>query len=238
VITADLDLVPNDRLNYRIALIDAFRRRGIYPKDRSSETSAPGRTLSVETLRWRPPDPTRRPEHWKDIEGKYEKIAKYLKPYADENLYLKDRQERFCRKVDWQRALKQQFRDAFDEVPDFAREVGLNPEHDFEVEELRSAMRIGPDGQNIPQVLISLSQTVRLHTNGQGYWFPGGSSLIIDLTGPTVRYCVSKSVDNAATRNRTAEFFAQSRRDPLHALFFRPNKHRPFAALHQLARER
>jgi hypothetical protein len=90
VITADLDLVPDDRLNYRVALIDAFRRRGIYPKDRSSETSAAGRTLSVETLRWRPPDPTRRPEHWKDIEGKYEKIAKYLKPYADENLYLKD----------------------------------------------------------------------------------------------------------------------------------------------------
>jgi hypothetical protein len=38
-------------------------------------------------------------------------------------------------------------------------------------------MRIGPDGQNIPQVLISLSQTVRLRTNGQAYWFPGGSSL-------------------------------------------------------------
>jgi hypothetical protein len=67
VITADLDLVPDDRLNYRVALIDAFRRRGIYPKDTSSGTSAAGRTLSVETLRWRSPDPTRRPKQWDAI---------------------------------------------------------------------------------------------------------------------------------------------------------------------------
>jgi hypothetical protein len=97
-------------------------------------------------------------------------------------------------------------------------------------------MRIGPDGQNIPQVLISLAQTVPVRNNGESYKFPGGSSLIIDLTVPTVRYCVSKSVDNAATRKRTAEFFAQSGRDPLYALFFRPDPRRPFAALHQLSR--
>jgi hypothetical protein len=236
VITADLDLVPDDRLNYRVAFIDAFRRRGIYPMDGSNQTSAAGRTLSVETLRWHAPDPARRPKHWTAIQSNYKKIADYLKPYADENLYLKDREERFRRKVERQQALKRQFRDAFDEVPDFAREVGLNPEHDFEVEELRSAMRIGPDGQSIPQVLISLAQTVQVRTNGQSNKFPGGSSLIIDLTVPMVRYCVSKSVDNAVTRKRTAEFLAQSRRDPLHALFFRPNPRRPFAALHHLAR--
>jgi hypothetical protein len=60
--------------------------------------------------------------------------------------------------------------------------------------------------------------------------------LIIDLTVPAVRYCVSKSVDNASTRKRTAEFLAEARKDPLHALFFRPDPRRPFAALHQLSR--
>ena len=97
-------------------------------------------------------------------------------------------------------------------------------------------MRIGPDGQSIPQVLISPTQTVTVRNDGQTFEFPGGSSLIIGLTVPAVRYCVSKSVDNASTRKRTAEFLAEARKDPLHALFFRPDPRRPFAALHQLSR--
>ena len=85
-------------------------------------------------------------------------------------------------------------------------------------------------------MLISLIQTVQVHADGQSYEFPGGSTLIVDLTVPAVRYCVSKSIDNAATRKRTAEFLAEAQRDPLHALFFRPDPRRPFAALHELSR--
>jgi hypothetical protein len=44
MITADTDLVPNDEWGYRIAMIDAFKKRGIYPRDI--------KTLSPETLRW------------------------------------------------------------------------------------------------------------------------------------------------------------------------------------------
>lgn len=32
VITADADLIPDDRLNYRLAFVEAFRRRGIFPE--------------------------------------------------------------------------------------------------------------------------------------------------------------------------------------------------------------
>jgi hypothetical protein len=31
IITADTDLIPDDRLNYRLAFVEAFRRRGIFP---------------------------------------------------------------------------------------------------------------------------------------------------------------------------------------------------------------
>jgi hypothetical protein len=44
IITADTDLVPDDDLGYRIAFIEAFRRRGIYPRDI--------RTLSESSLSW------------------------------------------------------------------------------------------------------------------------------------------------------------------------------------------
>jgi hypothetical protein len=44
IITADTDLVPEDDMGYRIAFIESFRRRGIYPRDI--------RTLSESSLSW------------------------------------------------------------------------------------------------------------------------------------------------------------------------------------------
>jgi hypothetical protein len=45
LITADFDLVPNDTHKYRVAFVEAFRRRGIYPRHLP--------TLSVDSLVWR-----------------------------------------------------------------------------------------------------------------------------------------------------------------------------------------
>ena len=50
LITADYDLVPEDERNYRVAIIEAFRGWGIYPRD--------VRTLSVDSLRWERPKDT------------------------------------------------------------------------------------------------------------------------------------------------------------------------------------
>jgi hypothetical protein len=47
LITLDSDMVGDDALGYRIAIIEAFRKRGIFPAD--------VRTLSVESLRWHAP---------------------------------------------------------------------------------------------------------------------------------------------------------------------------------------
>ena len=48
MITADYDLVPNDRDGYRIAMIESFRQHGIYPSN--------VRSLSEESLLWLAPD--------------------------------------------------------------------------------------------------------------------------------------------------------------------------------------
>jgi len=47
IITADADLIPDDQLNYRIAFVEAFRRRGIYPENVLS--------MSPDNLLWDPP---------------------------------------------------------------------------------------------------------------------------------------------------------------------------------------
>lgn len=236
IITADFDLVPDDRLNYRVALIDAFRRRGIYPVSETGEPSpANPRTLSVDTLRWRAPDARRHAKHWSVIEEHYRQVAAMLKPYADECLYLHDREERFRRKTACVEQLKGLVADTLKKSPAFAEELGLDPAEDFEVDELRNAMRVGPDGRHIPQVLVSLTQSVTLGQGRAAFAFPGGCSLIFDLTVPAITYCVGKGVANQARRDSTTAFVEKSRADPLHALFFRPDPRRPFAALHQLS---
>ena len=48
LITADRDLVPDDDKGYRVAFMQAFRRRGIYPAD--------VRDLSTESVCWQRPE--------------------------------------------------------------------------------------------------------------------------------------------------------------------------------------
>lgn len=47
LVTADFEVVSDDDLNYRVALVEAFRRRGLYPSGVSS--------LSPSSLRWASP---------------------------------------------------------------------------------------------------------------------------------------------------------------------------------------
>jgi hypothetical protein len=48
MVTADYDVVPDDDRNYRVALVEAFRKWGVYPRE--------VKTLSVESLLWGQPD--------------------------------------------------------------------------------------------------------------------------------------------------------------------------------------
>jgi hypothetical protein len=57
LITADTDFFPDDPRRYRLAFIEAFRNRGIYPLDI--------RALAEDALRWNPLDP----QEWKSIES-------------------------------------------------------------------------------------------------------------------------------------------------------------------------
>ena len=47
LVTADADLVPDDRLNYRLCVIEAFRKRGIFPEGCAS--------MAPDALMWQPP---------------------------------------------------------------------------------------------------------------------------------------------------------------------------------------
>ena len=220
LITADSDMVPDDSLGYRVAFVEAFRGRGIYPSDVA--------TLSVDTLRWQGVD--------YPLEA-YKPIVKHLKKFADECLYIEDREELFKRT----RAERRRLHDAVEKLwkadPGIAKPLGIDPAHPFEVHELRRAERTGPDGSTHPQVVVAITQQRDIEVPGaiQPVKFHGGSTLIIDLRKPELQYAIRKRIDHTGREHSTRAFLQQSLKDPLTALLHDPARRNPFGALHGLA---
>ena len=145
IITADYDLVADDRYNYRVAFVEAFRKRGIYPRDID--------TLSVDTLRWKGVDLADWPP------AQYRRIIDQLKEYADECFYITDREQLFRRTRRQRKLLHNTLIKIFKKAPTLASKLGLDHNSTFEVHALRRSNRVGPNGNHIPQVVVVLTQS-------------------------------------------------------------------------------
>ena len=236
IITADFDLVSDDRFNYRVAFVEAFRGRGIYPRDLD--------TLSVDTLRWQGYDLSSLPK--KDraaISGQVGEIVERLKRYADACLYINDREKLFRETRDQRAALQRALKRAFKATPKFAAELGVSLKEgdsamrEFEVHALRRSLKTGADGKQIPQVVVELTQERVIEVEGSKHIFRGGSTLIVNLSKPEVEYRIIKNINSPSRLERTAEFLRDVNQDPLRALLFAPDRPEPFAALHTFAEE-
>lgn len=222
IITADADLVEDDRYHYRVAFVEAFRRRGIYPRDLD--------TLSVDTLRWKGVDLAEPPPQ-------YERIIKQLKEYADACFYITEREQLFRRTREQRALLHDTLEEIFKNTPKFASQLGLDPTAQFEVHALRRSNRVGPAGNHKPQVVVALTQLLPIAIEGaaESHTFRGGSTLIVDLAKPAVQYAIIKNIDSENRRKRTTEFLKAALQDPVQALLLVPNQKERFAALHSLA---
>ena len=137
----------------------------------------------------------------------------------------------------------------FLETPENKTEVGglesKNGKYTFEVHSFRGAQRVGPDGNTLNEVIISLTQrrTVALEENpsSQGkaetFDFRGGCTMILDLQSLKLKYVVKKLIDNRdgrLTRQRTYRMGEGSA--SLRATYFgNPEQNgdgEPFAFLH------
>lgn len=236
LITADFELVTDDRYDYRVAFVEAFRARGIYPHNLD--------TLSVDTLRWQGYDISSLSDRDRKAVGKQlEDVIERLKRYADACLYINDRkilfEETRKQRASLQRALKR----AFAATPKFAAELGVSPKDEepaaqsFEVHELRRSLKAGAGGQQMPQLVLALTQTRQIEVDGEKQIFRGGSTLVVDLTKPEVRYRIIKNIKSETRLKRTVEFLRGVKADPLQSLLFSPSRPEPFAALHALAEE-
>lgn len=242
LITADSDLVPVDPHNYRIAFIEAFRRRGIYPEG--------VRTLSVESLRWN------RSIHLEEL------------PRLDDLLDPADPDDRldvtWDRRADRRQAYKQSSRNCYlfwrwaqknlltDERR--RRDMGLAWEEEgpdtlarnkkgevaTEIHSVRPARRIAPDGSFDTDLVVEITQRRRepydRDRSAFGHFqFRGGCTLLIDLQNRSVRYCIRKDVLNQRRLEQQRSHETGTGSTSLRATYFRTSRRdrqEPFALLH------
>lgn len=277
IITADSDLVADDKRDYRLAFIDAFRKRGIHPESI--------RTLSVESLRFAPLDigytvakDDRDNKNVFDAEGKLLKdsdyasipmsrdtivllaiINNFLREYADKIKYQSDRkkiyeqtkvyiQGDYADRDDVIQGLHQRINVKFSGSEDFAkitglafvagfRKLGISKANryqgpSFQIQNLRLVSRVGPDGNQINQVVFSIfqrsgvkrmangsfsftelsSQSDNKNTGLTNFEFRGGCTLIFDLDTLQLKYAISKPILDMESLEKEQKATINSRR--------------------------
>lgn len=238
LITADVDVVPDDPFGYRVAFIEAFRERGILPRD--------VKTYSQESLAWNTVSDNR---------------PAWLKPLL-EGIDLKwnqdlTRSEIFALNNENCFKLWTNLNAVFGSNPGVMAELGLEPNlrryrsdgtpvkeppkgpTTFEVHSVRPLRRRSPSGSYRFDVIAIIRQRRPVpiapkEPNGPWFWFRSGATLIFDsrLNQEEIRYAIVKNSGSASRLERQRETEAGSQGASLRALYFGGSDVEPFAALH------
>jgi hypothetical protein len=238
LITADIDLVAADRFHYRVAIMDAFRKRNLLPRD--------VRTVSEESLAWSTLANSK-PDWLADL-------VKDLNFGWDLKL---DREEvqRLNETNRW--TLWRRLTDLLKNNPELYAEFGLLggvPRYStdgevvedaaegsttFDVPSVRPARRVTPDGGFQTEVIATILQRRRVpvdpnNPNGPQMWFRGGTTLILDprKNDCEVRYAIVKNSGSESRLARQQQHACSGSQSALQALYFATNPSEPFALLH------
>jgi hypothetical protein len=179
IVTADMDVVPDDPLHYRVGFIESFRSWGIYPEGLQA--------LSSETLAY-PPMPL--------LEGEaLNELFELLSNYAAGVSLLNNREQIFDRHkdatADVQKALRAMAVQG--QLDEWIKALEFDKEIPLEVTRVRFSFKTSPSGSIKRRVLISLVQSDGFDPAGlQIRW---GATLVLDLSATSERkvlYCINK----------------------------------------------
>lgn len=231
IITADVDVVTDDDRDYRLAFVDAFQKRGIYPTGIKQ--------LSVESLTYPTPD-TSSFGQW------FKALVDFLRDYRNEIIYCQRRDQIFeiNRKyiagsygseeekifglhrrlvakaikntLGFEKLTGLMFSENWKSlgIPTSMAYGGEGPS--FAVHSLHLASRVGPDGGTSNQIIVSLTQQakIRIKTNkkgetvivaddtDEGFTLTGGCTLIFDLDTTDLKYAISKPLLDVEELNK------------------------------------
>lgn len=248
MITADLDFVPDDLFNYRLAILEGFQRRGIYPRD--------VRTLSMESLVWRPPR-----AHANDTRPLFAEngLKPEWRPTADRRALWESMRQNA--------SVVQTWLDNYCNS-EFGDELGLalgsdsprslywrNGRPEAHVESVRVSRRETPDGNSVTNLKVEIVQrrrgyldperqsevdegTAFLSPDERGdFTFYGGCTLLIDPADCQIRFSITKHVLSKARLDLERNFRSGGDESSLRATYFGnpgDGQHgEPFALLHR-----
>jgi len=234
LITADADLVTDDRHNYRLAVIEAFRRRGLYPRE--------VRNLSEENLLWHRPEKEEQ-EAFRTVFRNSKRLRQLVPDWG----LTANRREIYKQAEGSQALLHKWFTHPgagpaveaaklvlADKAPEAFFRNPKTRVPNLEVHSVRPARRVGPDGENVPVLVVEMTQ--RRH----GYFDPkvqekadrgepklpeadfvfrGGCTLLVDPDA-TVRYCIYKNIRNNHRLHRLRQFLTGDDNPSLRATYF------------------
>jgi hypothetical protein len=248
MITADADLLPDDRRNYRLAIVEAFRHHGIYPGN--------VRSLSEESLMWRPPE---------------EKCARAICDALEEglggpglNLDMNVEQDRA---LIYAQACSNQARFhswlTHQASPDIFEGLGLSREPNappsifrkdglpsLEVHSMRQAYRVGPTGRTITDLVIEVTQRRRgyfkeelqakvdrgeIDPPDEDFIFRGGVTLLFNPETREVRYAVLKQVASQKRLDAMRRYLNRTLSPSLRMTYFGESQKSYFQARHDEA---
>lgn len=218
MITADTDICPDENNGYRVALIEAFRARGIFP-DRVN-------TLSIYSLCWAPPDLSTNEniamnmmadyikedirkisriaerkdiaDAYRNIQGKLQKLL--VNPLQSapaewkKNKMTDDIWSSFLKKIGLiihSRPIKMQYE---------KQELIFDGNAPLEVHSVRPAFRIGRNDSQIEQVIITLTQSHEVKSGfRKGIKFRGGCTIVLSISNDILKadYIIVKRFDSS-----------------------------------------
>jgi hypothetical protein len=198
LITADTEMVANDKWGFREALMRSFRRRLIFPGhvqfmsedalvwDGCKELRVPGLAFSDFHFNGDPGSPL----DDEQLASQIEHLGAFISDPANAralNLYLPEhRTKRFA-------------------------DLSLPT-----IESIRCARRVAPDGRVLYDTIAEITQTCTVRDDRLRFQFGGGCTVVIDPCG-LVRYAISKNLDSQARRERQAKAI----RGPLKEYWFK-----------------
>jgi hypothetical protein len=187
IITADHDLVPDDDRGYRVALISAFRDRGIYPRNVSH--------LAEDSLLWEAPALV--DEERLEIKRLVDELKLDWNLNSDRQSAYQYSRENAAAVWKW-----------LVQKPTLLKAIGFEPKqsnidlagmkgdlHEIEVHSVRPSRRTAPNGTTLAMLVVEITQTFRSSPEQTRY--RGGCTLLVDLNTNQARYIVSKSLRGA-----------------------------------------
>ena len=245
MITADMDIVPDDENNYRVAFIEAFRKRGIYPDG--------VKTLSEDSLRWADPKDVK----YRKVSQMFNMLSDWLKEFQKKSIYFQSREHSYKLTQSFKAFIHDKIYRKFENIKEFEDLTGLifskenksmnisrdpgtgNPK--FSVQSLAFNRRVGPNGNMINQVVFSLAQRAWIKKDPkdgitEDIKFRAGCTFIFDLDNTELLYVIKKDINDKARLEAKKEYLrSQGENENLTAFGSGFNAEKvagPFAALH------